>query len=311
MGMPTVVGSSDPGRYDVIVVGGSFAGLSAALQVARARRRVLVVDAGKPRNRFAAHSHGFLGQDGRAPTAIVSTAREQLLAYPTAAFVRDEAIDATPSEDGFALRLASGVGMHGARLVIATGMEDELPAVPGLAERWGRTVLHCPYCHGYEVAGGTLGVLATLPGSVHQALLVADWGDVVLFADAAFGLDDGQRAALAARGVRIEPVPIRAMATAADGRETVHLVDGREVALSALFVATRTRPASALAGRLGCAFDDGPQGPVIRVDAKQATTVPGVFAAGDAANPMSNATLASASGVMAGVSAHQSLAIPA
>lgn len=310
MGTPTV-GSSDPGRYDVIVVGGSFAGLSAALQVARARRRVLVVDAGKPRNRFAAHSHGFLGQDGRAPTVIMSTAREQVLVYPTAAFVRDEAIDATSSGDGFALRLVSGASVHGSRLVLATGMEDELPPLPGLAERWGRTVLHCPYCHGYEVAGGTLGVLATMPGSVHQALLVADWGDVVLFADEAFVLDDAQRTALAVRGVRIEPVPVRAMATAADGRETMHLADGREVALAALFIATRTRPASDLAERLGCAFDDGPQGPVLRVDAKQTTTVPGVFAAGDAANPMSNATLASATGVLAGVSAHQSLAIPA
>lgn len=309
MGTPTV-GSSDPGRYDVIVVGGSFAGLSAALQVARARRRVLVVDAGNPRNRFAAHSHGFLGQDGRAPTAIVSTAREQVLAYPTAAFVRDEAIDATSSENGFALRLASDASVHGSRLVLATGMEDELPPLAGLAERWGRTVLHCPYCHGYEVAGGTLGVLATLPGSVHQALLVADWGDVVLFADAAFGLDDGQRAALAARGVRIEPVPVRSMATDADAHEVVHLADGSSVQVSALFVATRTRQASPLPGLLGCAFDDGPQGPVIRVDERQTTTVAGVYAAGDAASVVSNATLASAAGVLAGVSAHQSLAIP-
>ena len=294
----------------MIVVGGSFAGLSAAMQVARARRKVLVVDAGRPRNRFAAHSHGFLGQDGRTPAAIVGSAREQVLAYPTAAFVRDEVVAAAPADDGFALRFASGAGAHASRLVLATGVEDELPAVPGLAERWGRTVLHCPYCHGYEVAGGTLGVLATLPGSVHQALLVADWGDVVLFADDAFEVDDGQRVALAARDVRIEPVPMRSVTTA-DGREVVHLTDGRRVAVSALFVAPRTRQASPLAGLLGCAFDDGPQGPVIRVDARQATTVAGVYAAGDAANAVSNATLASAAGVLAGVSAHQSLAIPA
>ncbi len=298
-------------RHDVIVVGGSFAGLSAAMQVARARRRVLVVDAGRPRNRFAAHSHGFLGQDGRVPQAITRIAREQLLAYPTVAFEHDEAVVAHSTGDGFALQLASGTIAHAARLVLSTGVEDELPKIPGLTERWGRTVLHCPYCHGYEVAGGTLGVLATMPGSVHQALLVADWGEVVLFADASFALDDTQRGALAARGVRIEPVPVRAMATAVDGDETVHLADGRIVVLSALFVATTTRPASALAGSLGCAFDDGPQGPVIRVDAKQATTVPGVFAAGDAASAMSNATLASAGGVLAGVFAHQSLAIPA
>jgi thioredoxin reductase len=299
-----------PDRHDVIVVGGSFAGLSAALQIARARRRVLVVDAGRPRNRFAAHSHGFLGQDGRVPQVITRIGREQLLAYPTAAFAQDEVVAAQSTDTGFAVTLASGARAHAARLVLSTGVEDDLPTIPGLAERWGRTVLHCPYCHGYEVAGGTLGVLATMPGSVHQALLIADWGEVVLFADASFALDDAQRSALAARGVRVEAVPVQAMTTAVDGYETIVLADGREVTLSALFVATRTRFSSPLAESLGCAFDDGPQGPVIRVDAKQATTVSGVFAAGDAASAMSNATLASAGGVLAGVFAHQSLAIP-
>ncbi|MBC7990579.1 MAG: NAD(P)/FAD-dependent oxidoreductase [Luteimonas sp.] len=299
-----------PNRHDVIVVGGSFAGLSAAMQIARARRRVLVVDAGRPRNRFAAHSHGFLGQDGRIPQAITRIGREQLLAYPTVTFEHDEVVAAQSTDAGFFLTLASGARAHAARLVLATGVEDDLPTIPGLGERWGRTVLHCPYCHGYEVAGSTLGVLATMPGSVHQALLVADWGEVVLFADASFALDDAQRSALATRGVRIEAVPVLAMTTAVDGYETIVLADGREVTLSALFVATRTRPSSALAELLGCAFDDGPQGPVIRVDAKQATTVAGVFAAGDAASAMSNATLASAGGVLAGVFAHQSLAIP-
>ena len=296
--------------HDVIVVGGSFAGLSAAMQIARARRRVLVVDAGRPRNRFAAHSHGFLGQDGRAPAEIIDIARAQVLAYPTAAFVQDEAIAAEATGDGFLIRLASGERVQASRLILATGVEDELPSVPGLAERWGRTVLHCPYCHGYEIADGMLGVLATMPGSVHQALLVADWGEVVLFANDAFTLDDRQRADLDARGVRIEYTPVRSIATHADGHELVHLADGRDVPVAALFVATRTRPSSPLAAQLGCAFDEGPQGPIIRIDAKQATTVAGVFAAGDAANAMSNATLASAAGVMAGVCAHQSLAIP-
>ena len=296
--------------HDVIVVGGSFAGLSAAMQIARARRRVLVLDAGRPRNRFAAHSHGFLGQDGRVPAEIIDIARAQVLAYPTATFVKDEAIAAETTGDGFLIHLASGEHVQASRLVLATGVEDELPSVPGLAERWGRTVLHCPYCHGYEIADGVLGVLATMPGSVHQALLVADWGKVVLFAHDAFTLDDRQRADLDARGVRIEHTPVRSIATHADGHELVHLADGRDVPVRALFVATRTRPSSSLATQLGCGFDEGPQGPIIRIDAKQATTVAGVFAAGDAASAMSNATLASAAGVMAGVFAHQSLAIP-
>lgn len=299
-----------PNTHDVAVVGGSFAGLSAAMQVARARRRVLIVDAGKPRNRYAAHSHGFLGQDGSSPAQIVATGSAQLLAYPTASIVNDEALAAVRTSDGFVVRLASGEDVHASRLVLATGMVDALPPLPGLADRWGSTVLHCPYCHGYEVAGGRLGVLATLPASVHQALLVADWGEVTLFAEPSYALDEAQRAALDARGVRIETTPARAISTGADGLERLQLADGREIALSALFVATRASQASPLAESLGCAFDEGPQGPLVRVDAKQQTTVPGVFAAGDAANAMSNATLASSSGVLAGVFAHQSLAVP-
>src|SRR5688572_15196043 len=162
--------------HDVIVVGGSFAGLSAAMQLGRARRRVLVVDAGRPRNRFAHSSHGFLGQDGRSPAEILETFRQQVLAYPTVELRQDEASDARDAGDGgFVVELGSGGSVRARRLVLATGVVDELPAVPGLAERWGVTVLHCPYCHGYEVADTRLGVLATGEGSMHHALLLPDW----------------------------------------------------------------------------------------------------------------------------------------
>ncbi|HZF66768.1 MAG TPA: NAD(P)/FAD-dependent oxidoreductase, partial [Gemmatirosa sp.] len=148
-------------RYEVVVIGGSWAGLSAAMQLARARRRVLVVDAGKPRNRFASTSHGFLGQDGRTPAAILDTARAQVLAYPTATLRHDEVTRAVRHGDGaFDVVLASGGRVHARRLVLATGVVDVLPDVPGLRERWGVSVLHCPYCHGYEVADRRLGVLA-------------------------------------------------------------------------------------------------------------------------------------------------------
>jgi thioredoxin reductase len=294
--------------HDTIVVGGSWAGLSAAMQLARARRRVLVVDAGRPRNRFAHASQGFLGQDGRAPAAIQADARAQVLAYPTAEFVEGEAEHASSTGDGFEIVLTSGERFHAPRLVLATGVVDELPEVEGLRERWGVTVLHCPYCHGYEVADGRLGVLATSPTSMHQALLVPDWSaDVTLFTNGAFAPDDAQRAALDARGVRVEERPVRALLGDTPRLDGVRLDDGSMVQLDALFTASRPRMASPLAGQLGCAFDDGPLGPLVRTDARKETTVPGVYAAGDAARQPHNATLASADGVLAGIGAHQSL----
>lgn len=303
--------------YDVIVVGGSFAGLSAAMQLGRARRRVLVIDAGMPRNRFAHASHGFLGQDGRTPAEIIEGARAQVLAYPTVEFRGEEAVDAaavgdTP-DDEFEITLASGAAARARRLVLATGIIDELPDIPGLRERWGKTVLHCPYCHGYEVANGRLGVLAAGEPSVHQALLLPDWSsDVTLFTNGVLEPTAAQLDALAARGVRVDARTVVGLVgdgltltgvrlTSADGDEVV--------ALDAIFTASRTRMASPLAEQLGCAFDEGPFGPVIRTDARRETTVAGVYAAGDAVRERHNATWASADGVTAAMSAHQSLAL--
>ena len=298
--------------YDVIVIGGSFAGLSAALQLARARRRVLVVDAGEPRNRFAHASHGFLGQDGETPAAIIQHARAQVLSYPTVEFIEGEATEAHERDGEFEVTLASGAIHHARRLILASGVVDELPDIPGLRERWGATVLHCPYCHGFEVASRRLGVLATGATAVHQALLLPDWSEeVTLFTNALVTPDDAQRAALEARGVRVETEPVTALLGEAPQLQGVRLGDGRLVALDALFTASRTRQASPLAEQLGCAFDDGPFGPVIRTGERKETTVTGVFAAGDAARPTHNATWASSDGVTAGIGAHQSLALMA
>lgn len=295
-------------RYDVVVVGGSFAGMAAAMQLARARRRVLVVDAGRPRNRFAPASHGFLGQDGRAPAAIIATARDELRAYPTAAIRADEATHARATGDGFELALASGSTITARRLVLATGVADDLPEIPGLRERWGVSVLHCPYCHGYEVADRRFGVLAVGETAVHQALLVTEWSaDVTLFTSGVARPDAEQRAALAARGVRIEERPVAELVGDAVELSGVRMEDGAVIPIEALFIQLRTRMASPLAEQLGCAFEDGPFGPMIRTDARKLTTVPGVFAAGDTTRVPPNATLAAAEGVMAGFGAHQSL----
>ena len=297
-------------HYDVIIIGGSFAGLSAAMQLARARRQVLLVDAARPRNRYAAHAHGFLGQDGVPPQEIVANARAQLARYPTVSFLDGEAIQALAQDGGFAVVMAGGEQVRGARLILATGMRDELPPLPGLQARWGQTVLHCPYCHGFEVAGEPLGVLAAHPMSVHQAMLLPDWGPTTYFTQGQFEPSPEDARHLGARGVHVERTPVVALLGDAPALTGVVLADGRELPLRALFVASRVHMASPLAGQLGCEFDEGPLGPVIRVDDMKQTTVPGVFAAGDASTPMSNATLASASGVMAGVCAHRSLVMP-
>jgi thioredoxin reductase len=293
--------------YDVIVVGGSFAGLSAAMQLARARRRVLIVDSGLPRNRFASASHGFLGQDGRPPYDILRDAAGQLRAYPTAEFVRGEVLGAREAEDGFGVALAEGREERTHRLVLATGIVDELPPVAGMRERWGATVLHCPYCHGYEVAGRALAVLANNAKAAHLATLLPDWGPTTLFTQGVFEPSEEEAARLDARGVRIERTPVVELLGTAPELEAARLSDGRVVPVGAVFTAPRTRIATPLAEELGCALDEGPTGPYIRVDDWKQTTVPGVYAAGDAANPMHNATLASAAGVLAGIGAHQSL----
>jgi thioredoxin reductase len=290
--------------FDAIVVGGSFAGISAALQLARARRRIAVIDAGKRRNRFAATSHGFLGQDGRAPADIIADARTQLLAYPTVEWVDGEAGAVAGEAGGFSVEMGSGETLEARRLILATGVTDELPDVPGLAERWGKSVFHCPYCHGYELNRGEVGVLAVSPMSMHHALMLPDWGRTTFFLNAAFEPDDQQMAELRRRGVAVEPEPIERIS---GDRADIELRDGRVVRLAGVFTATRTRPSSPLAEQLGCALEEGPVGQFITTDAFKETTVSGVFASGDAARAMGSVAFAVADGAMSGAGTHQSL----
>jgi len=290
-------------EFDAIVIGGSYAGLAAATQLARARRRILVIDAGQRRNRFARHSHGFLTQDGSEAAAIAATAREQLLKYPNVAWVAGTAAHAQAQGDGFIVTLADGSTRSGSRLVLATGVKDTLPPLDGLAERWGRSVFHCPYCHGYELDAGAIGVLAVGPLSMHHALMLPDWGSVTFFLNDAFEPDAAQLAALAARQVRIE----RSKVARIEGEADVVLADGRVLPMAGLFVAAQMHAASPVAGQLGCAMEDGPMGAYVRTDAMKASSVAGVFCCGDMARPAGNVAFAVADGAMAGVAAHRSL----
>ncbi|RFP08596.1 NAD(P)/FAD-dependent oxidoreductase [Duganella sp. BJB475] len=290
-------------EFDVIVIGGSYAGLSAAMQLARARRRVLVIDAGQRRNRYAQHSHGFLGQDGREAAAIVADGRAQLMKYPTVRWIEGSATQAARTAQGFRVTLDDGSAFNALRLLLATGVVDELPPVAGLAERWGSSAFHCPYCHGYELMEGAIGVLATGPLSIHHAMMLPDWGAVTFFLNGAFEPDEAQLAALAARGVAIERVPVQSVG----GHAAVQLQDGRSLEMAGLFVLTRTHSGSALAEQLGCEVEQGATGSHVRVDAMKASSVAGVFVCGDAARMFGNVALAVADGAMAGAAAHQSL----
>jgi thioredoxin reductase len=289
------------------VVGGSFAGMSGAMQLARARRRILVVDAGRPRNRFVASAHGFLGQDGKSPREIIGLARQQLAAYPTVEFFSGEAVEGHQHEAHFELGLSDGQGVKASRLLLATGVRDELPVIAGIGERWGVTVFQCPYCHGFEVGGRALGVIGNHPMSAHQALIVSDWGPTTYFTQGIFEPDEAHLAMMLARGIRIERAPVVEILGSGASIDAVTLSDGRSVAIQAAFTAPRAHMASGLAEKLGCGFDDGPFGPLIRTNEQKQTTIAGVYAAGDATSAVANATLASAAGVMAGVGAHQSL----
>ncbi|WP_075026002.1 NAD(P)/FAD-dependent oxidoreductase [Streptomyces mirabilis] len=272
-------------RYEAVVVGGGAAGLSAALVLGRARRRTLVVDAGEPRNAPAAHLQGYLTRDGMPPAEFLAAGREEIARYGVE-LVRDRAVDVSRQDNGeFLVTLAAGRPVHARRLILATGLADELPAVTGVAERFGRDVLHCPYCHGWEVRDTSFGVLAATPMSVHQALMVSQWSkDVTLFlhtvTEAELTADDTRR--LAAAGVVVVPGEVAGLVVEGDLLTGVRLTDGTVHDRSTLFVAPRAVPRNDLFERLGAELRETPFGTYPVVDETGLTTVPGVWAAGNA-----------------------------
>ncbi|MFJ9159541.1 NAD(P)/FAD-dependent oxidoreductase [Streptomyces griseoviridis] len=271
-------------QYEVIVVGGGTAGLSAGLVLGRSRRRTLVVDAGEPRNAPAAHLHGYLSRDGMAPDEFLEVGREEIARYGVE-LVRDRAVDAERDGPGFAVTLAGGRTVRGRALVVATGLKDELPRVPGLAERFGRDVLHCPYCHGWEVRDQPFGVLATGPLGVHQALMVSQWSkDVVFFphqvAEAEFTDVDLRR--LAAAGIDVVPGEVAGLEVTDDRLTGVRLADGTVHERSVLFAAPRPVPRGELLAKLGAELRETPFGAYPVIDERGLTTVPGLWAVGNA-----------------------------
>lgn len=294
--------------HDVIIIGGSYAGLSAALQLGRARRRVLIIDEGLRRNRFASHSHGFLTQDGADPAEIAAEARAQVMNYPTVSWLSGRADHVEPIRrdgvEGASFEITVGDARHySRRLVLALGVTDILPTIEGLKERWGKSVFHCPYCHGYELNRGKIGVIAGSELSMHHALMLPDWGPTTLLLNEAFQPDAEQLAALSARGVTIEHTPVHAV----KGHADVQLGDGRTLSFVGLFALAPFQIASSLPQQLGLELEAGPLGSTIKIDATKESSMRGVFACGDAARPMASVALAVGDGNLAGAAAHRSL----
>lgn len=293
-------------QWDAVVIGGGVAGLSAAQMLGRARRRTLVLDAGAPRNRFAAHMHGVLGHDGADPVGLLARGREELTRYGVAV---DAAEAVSVEEDAAVLRITRGDGrIERARaVVVATGIRDALPDIPGLAEHWGTAVLHCPYCHGWEVADRRLAVIATSPASVHQIELVRQWSEeVTAFVAAAGPLDDAVMSRLGARGIRVIEAPVVSATTEA-GRLTA-LVDasGASHEVDAVFVGPAPEIALPFLDALGLARTDQPGAP-LRVDAVGSTSHPRVWAAGNVTAPFANVPVSMGAGSMAGAAVNAAL----
>ncbi|MFF3755021.1 FAD-dependent oxidoreductase [Streptomyces sp. NPDC002018] len=288
-GVTTDVGRGGERRHDVVVVGGGAAGLSGALTLARARRSVLVIDAGRPRNAPASQVHTYLAHEGTPPSRLLATGREEVTGYG-GEITEGEVVTAGRLEDGgFRVVLADGSAVTARRLLVTTGLVDELPPVPGLAERWGREVLHCPYCHGWEVRDQPVGVLSTGPMAVHQALLWRQWsGDVTLFRHTGPEPDDEEYERLAARGVTVVDGEVSGLEIT-DGRftgVTVAGAEGRVFPCRALVVAPRFTARAGLLTGLGLEaaereMDGHVIGSHVVSDPSGATEVPGVWVAGN------------------------------
>lgn len=277
--------------WDVIVAGGGPAGLSAALMLGRARRRTLVIDAGSPRNRFAAHMHGVLGQEGAPPGAFLARAQAEVEEYGVER--RGGAIERIEREpDGLRVATVDGAVLRARALIVATGLTDDLPEIPGLAQRWGETVLHCPYCHGWEVRDQRLGVLTTSPFGLHQAELIRQWSDRVTVFSAGLGeVTPETEARLRARGVELEPEPVAELLGEGAVLQAVRLRDGREVPVDAVFTVGAPRPHDGFLAPLELARSETPWGSFLAVDAMGQTSDARIWAVGNVANPAANVPL--------------------
>lgn len=300
-------------EYDVVVVGGAAAGLSGALALARARRSVAVVDSGEPRNAPAAHIHNYLGREGTSPSELYAVGRSEITGY--GAVVLNGTVTTVTRDDGgrFRVSLADGRSLLARRVLAASGARDLLPDIPGLAQHWGKDVLHCPYCHGWEVQDQQIGIIAMdLQAALHQAQLWRQWSDdVVLFLHTAGAPDSGQAEQLAARGIRV----VTGEVTGVEGESRltgVRLASGEVVQRQAVVIFAPVHARAGYLADLGIepveqVMGELSVGTAVPVEPTGATTVPGVYAAGNLVVPMMQVIGASAAGMAAGAAINADL----
>lgn len=296
----------DTTMWDAIIVGGGAAGLSAGVVLARARFATLVVDGGAPRNGPADHMHGYLTRDGMAPSAFIATGRDEFTRYGGTLALASVTAARRAADGMFELRLDDGRALRARSVLVATGLTDELPDIPGLPERWASQVHHCPHCHGYEVRGRTIVVIgsAMAATSAHLAALLRRYSDSVTFCVNATEIGEVERRRLTAYGVRVIDARVTAITASAGppgaaSPVAVVLGNGETITCDAVFVAPRPRPHDAVPAMLGAARD--PETGLIAVDARGATSVPGLWAAGNVVNPRAQVVTAAGAGSTAAI----------
>ncbi|RYD50818.1 MAG: NAD(P)/FAD-dependent oxidoreductase [Sphingobacteriales bacterium] len=291
--------------FDMLILGGSYAGLSAALALGRSLRQVLILDSGTPCNRQTPHSHNFLTQDGETPAAIAQKARTQVLQYPTIQFHSGTASWGKKTAEGFEIGTEAGETFSTQKLIVATGIRDLLPPIPGFADCWGISVIHCPYCHGYEFRNCPTAIMANGERAFHLASLVRNLTDTLtIFTSGRSEFSPEQRARLSAHGIEIIETPLSEIVHQNGSIRKVIFEDGREQALEAMYAAVPFEQSSPIPEMMGCELTDSGH---LKTDLFQKTTVTGIFACGDGASMMRSVANAVATGSMAGAMTHKEL----
>jgi thioredoxin reductase len=296
---------TDTNHFEVIIIGGSYSGLSAAMGLARALREVLIVDSGAPCNKQTPHSHNFITQDGNTPSQISSLAKDQVLKYATVKFINGTAVNADKTDQGFSLELQSGELFHSKKLIFATGIKDIMPAVKGLAECWGISVIHCPYCHGYEVRNEKTGILANGDAAFDFAKLILNWTkELTLFTNGKSTLSPEQSKKLQAHGIKIIEDAIDSLEQQNGKIQHINFSNGSKFSLTALYARPPFRQHCEIPEKLGCELTELGH---LKTDGFQKTTVKGVFACGDNVTMMRSVSNAVATGTLAAAMVNKEL----
>jgi len=296
-------------NFDVIIIGGSYAGLAAAMALGRSLRRVLVIDSGKPCNRQTPHSHNFLTHDGRPPQEIATLAKEQVAKYSTVQFVDGLATGGTKTENGFNIQVASGETFHAKKLIFATGIRDLMPDIDGLAACWGITVIHCPYCHGYEVRNEKTGILANGENGFEMGQHISNWTkDLTIFTNGPSTLTSEQTSQLKMHDIKIVEKEFARLEHIDGYLQNIVFADGSTSSIKAIYARVSFEQHCTIPQTLGCELTD--KG-FLKTDAFYATTIKGVFACGDNMTGIRTVANAIASGTTTGIMVNRELILEA